>query len=155
MEGFKVKGIDEINARMDRLGRNLKQRSGRRIIKKALEPMFQSATARTPVWTGRLQRGWKIKTSFNEKGEAIGWLTNTFFTAYWLERGHKIVRIERRGTFNLRKRRWSGGRVKHVVGYAPGKNFLRSAFETTAEQCIDVAAAELKKSLDGALAGGK
>lgn len=142
---FKVKGIDEINRAMEEMKQNLKRRSGRRIIKEALAPMLALAIARTPVRTGKMRESWNVKTGFDSEGQVQGYLRNKHFIALFVEHGHKLVTIQRNGTY--KRGRWSGGRKKIVRGFVSGKRVLRTAFDSTKELAVDIAARELKKSL--------
>lgn len=153
---IQIRGIDEVLAKMDQLGRNLKRRSGRRVIRDAFWPMRGMAERTSPARSGaKMRNSWDVKTYFDEKGQPTGYLFNKMFYALYIERGHKIVRISRSGT--LKRGRYTGGRTRSVRGFVNGKNVLRNAFEATGDQVIDRLAAEMKKSLDGALlqAGGR
>ncbi len=150
---IKIRGIEEVQQKMQQLGKNLKRRAGRGVVRKALTPMFlmaqSNSTSVVGVRTGALSKSWKIKTSFNDRDEAMGFVTNTDFKALFIEKGHKIVKITRSG--RLRRGRYSGGRTKRVVGFAPAKPMLRPAFDATAEMAVDIAAKEMGNALGRAL----
>jgi HK97 gp10 family phage protein len=153
MRTIRVEGIEEINQKMKMLGRNLKERAGRNIIRKALTPMMLVAKNSSPTRRGNTLKGkWSIMTSFNDKQQAIGWLRNQAFYALYVETGHKVVSVQRKGNFNYGRRSYSGGRIKRVSGFVKGQNVLRNAFESQGDTAVQIAAAELGKALDKALA---
>lgn len=146
----KVRGLEEIGKRMQELSRNLKRSAANRAIKKALYPMYSAAVRATPVRSGRTVLSWRITVMYDDKGQPTGYVrvpNRKAFYALFLELGHKVVSIERKGV-KLRSGRWSGGRTKHVRGFVRGRYMLRNAYDRNSTTAINILAAEMSKEID-------
>lgn len=141
----KIEGLEEIGKRLQLLNQHLKRRAGTRVVKLALAPMAKAAIVSTPVKSGRLLRGWSLFVTYDEKGQALGYVRNRHYTALWVEKGHKVVRVSKR------KQGWRTIRTKHVVGYVRGKNILKSAFDANADKAITIAAQQMSIEIDKAV----
>ena len=146
---FKVRidGIPELRARLDLLEQHIRKRLLVSIMKKALMPMMASAQAKAPFGEPYVRRNKKSKASFTN---IPGWLKrsfrikkmrggnpyeqkvqlqNTAYYAYWVEKGHRIVKN------------------KKVVGRAAAHPYMAPAYEAGKEQVVDIVASLLRAGL--------
>jgi len=108
----------------------------------------------TPVDTGKLKDGWRIKRAKFANGEAVAQLFNTVKYAYWVEHGHRTGHVEG-GEPNENKRlTLKKGGTFVQTGFQTGRFMLKNARKALDMEKDEIVSRHFNKFLRAALRGG-
>lgn len=127
-----VVGAKEIIEKLRSLPEKIARSIERKGLRRALEPVLQSAVGKAPVGaTGNLSNSLKIRTR-TKKGLITGQVAATAPHAHLVEFGHAIRKVE-------------GG---PAVGYVPPHPFLRPALAENQDSAVKILADEISDELE-------
>lgn len=129
---LEIKGIEEIVAKLQALGKTGTKKVLRKAMREALRPMLQEVKARLPVVTGEQKKNVKLR--------ALKRSRKSF--------GYKVELSDPTGEMGAvpTEYGWHAGKDKHHI---EGQGNIRQAFEATKEQTKTICNVLIKEGLEG------
>ena len=139
---FKMTGMPEIFATLDRLVPELQQKLERQAMKAAMQPIFaayQRALDAIPAthseWTGEYKAGVRNVSTKMVSGKYVyAQVTNVWPLAYCVEKGHRVIRG---GKNRIMKNGTTKGSGK-VVGWAQPRHDMWTALQQNSEIALNI-----------------
>jgi len=141
MASVTFKGLEKVTRNLNRLAEKAGKKGSADALRKAARPMLRRAKANARAFqrTGTLRRSLTIKTRRDRRGGGI-----TVIVA-----PNKNIRITIRGKTHI------PANIAHLLEFGfrhrggvrvPGKHFLERAFDSTAQQAIEIYTREIRES---------
>jgi HK97 gp10 family phage protein len=132
MISLEIKGIEELTAKLEALGKNGTKKVMRQAMRAAMKPMLDAVKSKIPVETGEMKRNVKLRALKRSRTQF----------------GYKVELADPTGELGAVpiEYGWKTAKAKHKI---EGQGNIRQAFELTKYTSLETAQNLIKEGIEG------